>query len=280
MAWHCAVWGSPIGHSLSPVLHRAAYAALGLRDWSYDRREVDAAAFPDALAALDGSWRGLSLTMPLKEAALAAASVVDATAQDTGSANTLVATPAGWHAHNTDIHGIETALLVAGCSDTTEALVIGSGATARSAVAALAASGTRRVTFMVRGRPRPETAAQAERAGLVVRTVPLGDWPRVDVVISTVPPDAVTGLDAFPDTDRDESPRTVLDVVYGHGPTPLQRRARARGWTLATGTDMLLHQAAAQVALMTGHPAPLDAMASALAAFVDPEWGTPLGTTS
>ena len=280
MARHCAVWGSPLGHSLSPVLHRAAYAALGLSGWSYDRREVDVAAFPDALAALDDSWRGLSLTMPLKEAALAAASVVDAAARDTGSANTLVATPAGWHAHNTDIHGIEMALLVAGCVDTTEALVIGSGATARSAVAALAAAGTRQVTFMVRGLPRPETVAQAERAGLVVETVPLGVWPCVDVVVSTVPPDAVTGLEAFPVSDRDESPRTVLDVVYGHGPTPLQRRARVRGWTLAFGTDMLVHQAAAQVALMTGRPAPLDAMASALAAFVDPEWGTPLGTTS
>jgi len=274
------VWGSPIRHSLSPVLHRAAHAALGLHDWSYDRREVDAAAFQGALAGLDDSWRGLSLTMPLKEEALAAASLVEAAARDTGSANTLIATPAGWHAHNTDIHGIEAALLVAGCTDTTEALVIGSGATARSAVAALAASGTRRVTFMVRGRPRPETVAQAERAGLVVGTVPLGDWTRADVVISTVPPDSVTGLDAFPDTDRDESPRTVLDVVYGHGPTPLQRWARSRGWTLAFGTDMLLHQAAAQVALMTGRPAPLDAMATALAAFVDPEWGTPLGATS
>lgn len=280
MARHCAVWGSPIGHSLSPVLHRAAYAALGLRNWSYDRREVDVAAFADALAGLDDSWRGLSLTMPLKEVALAAASVVDVTARETGSANTLVAGPAGWHAHNTDIHGIEVALLVAGCTDATEALVIGSGATARSAVAALAASGTRRVTFMVRGRARPETVEQAERAGLAVGVVALGDWPLTDVVISTVPPEAVAGLDAFPLTDRDESPRTVLDVVYGHGPTPLQRRARARGWSLALGTDMLLHQAASQVALMTGRPAPLDAMAAALAAFVDPEWGTPLAATS
>ncbi|WP_043417276.1 shikimate dehydrogenase [Terrabacter tumescens] len=280
MPRHCAVWGSPIGHSLSPVLHRAAYAALGLRTWTYDRREVDVAAFPDALAGLDDTWRGLSLTMPLKEVALTAASVVDATARDTGSANTLVATPAGWHAHNTDIHGIEAALLVAGCVDTTHALVIGSGATARSAVAALAASGTRRVTFMVRDRPRPETVEQAERAGLVVDAVALGDWPLADVVISTVPPEAVPGLDAFPVTDRDESPLTVLDVVYGHGPTPLQRRARACGWTLAAGTDMLLHQAAAQVTLMTGRPAPLDAMATALAALVDPEWGTPLPTPS
>ncbi len=64
-----------------------------------------------------------------------------------------------------------------------------------------------------------------------------------------MPPAAVTGLDAFPGTDRAASPRTVLDVVYGDGPTPLQRRARDRGWTLAAGTDMLLHQAAAQVAL-------------------------------
>lgn len=269
----CAVWGSPVAHSLSPTLHRAAYAALGLTGWAYDRRQVDEAAFGGALAGLDATWRGLSLTMPLKEVALRAASVVDATAATTGAANTLVATAAGWHAHNTDVHGIVAALRSAGASAPAHALVVGSGATARSAVAALAALGAARVTFLVRGAPRELTVAQARSAGLEVDVVGLGHWPVADVVVSTVPPEAVTGLDDLP------APRgtgAVLDVVYGGGPTPLQRRAREAGWALAPGTDMLLHQAAAQVTLMTGLPAPLEAMAAALASVVDPEWGTPV----
>ena len=99
----CAVWGRPIAHSLSPVLHRAAYDALGLLDWTYDRREVDEEGFAAALAALDDDWRGLSLTMPLKEAALAAAAATSSTARAAGAANTLVRERSGWTAHNTDV---------------------------------------------------------------------------------------------------------------------------------------------------------------------------------
>lgn len=260
----CAVWGSPIAHSLSPVLHRAAYAALGLEDWTYEAREVDEAGFDAALAGLDGQWRGLSLTMPLKEAARRAASHVTATAADTGAVNTLVRGPEGWTGYNTDVYGIAAALLEAGCHDTTDAMVIGSGATARSAVAALSSSGTRRITFMVRSGARPETVDQARRAGITVSEVPMGQWSLSDVVISTVPPAAVIGLGAFPRSDRDESQRTVLDVVYGTGRTPLQTAAAAAGWRVQEGTAMLLHQATEQVSLMTGRPAPLRAMSDAL----------------
>lgn len=260
----CAVWGSPIAHSLSPVLHRAAYAALGLDDWTYEAREVDEAGFDAALAGLDDQWRGLSLTMPLKEVALRAAMRVTATAADTGAANTLVRGSAGWTAHNTDVYGMVRALLDAGCRDMTHALIIGSGATARSAVAALASSGTRHITFMVRRSARPETVDQARRAGITVSEVPMGQWSLSDVVISTVPPAAVTGLDVFPRSDRDDSPRTVLDVVYGAGRTPLQTAAAGAGWTVQEGTVMLLHQATEQVSLMTGLPAPVQAMADAL----------------
>jgi Shikimate 5-dehydrogenase len=260
----CAVWGSPIAHSLSPVLHRAAYAALGLHDWTYEPREVDEAGFDAALADLDDEWRGLSLTMPLKEVALRAASHVTATAEDTAAANTLVRGSGGWTAHNTDVNGIALALLDAGCHDTTDATIIGSGATARSAVAALASSGTRHITFMVRTSARSETVDQARRAGITVSEVPMGQWSLSDVVISTVPPAAVTGLEAFPRSDRDESPRTVLDVVYGAGRTPLQTAAAGAGWTVQEGTVMLLHQATEQVSLMTGRSAPLQAMADAL----------------
>lgn len=261
----CAVWGSPIEHSLSPVLHRAAYAFLGLHDWIYERRDVDERGFEAALDGLGGAWRGLSLTMPLKEVGLQRAVAASETARATGAANTLVRHDDGWHAHNTDVYGIRAALaeaLPAGAPLTT-ALVVGSGATARSAVAALAGVGVRKVTFMVRDAVRPETAAQAERTGLTVAVAPWGAWPSCDVVVSTVPPAAVDGLDAFPAPPRAGS-GVVLDVVYGSGETALERVAGDRGWCRARGVDMLLHQATEQVRLMTGRSAPVDIMREAL----------------
>jgi len=268
VARHCAVWGSPIGHSLSPVLHRAAYAALALHDSSYERREVDEAGFADAFAGLDETWVGLSLTMPLKEVALRAATTVTPVAAATGAANTLVRDAddtSGWTAHNTDVHGLTTALRLAGCTDPTSLLIVGSGATARSAIATLALGG--RVVLMVRDRVRPETLAQAEAAGLTVETVGLGEWAagaEVDAVVSTVPPASVPDLDGFPVATHRYHRPVVLDVVYGSGETRLQRTARERGWSVAEGTDMLLHQATEQVRLMTGHDAPLGAMSDAL----------------
>ena len=268
-ARHCAVWGSPIRHSLSPVLHRAAYAALGLGDWSYDRREVDEGGFADAFAGLDETWLGLSLTMPLKEVGLRAAAAVSDIAAATGAANTLVRdvdAAAGWSAHNTDVHGITMALRLAGCADPSSVLVVGSGATARSVVAALTGPRTT-IVFMVRERVRPETLAHVEAAGMTAHVVGMGDWSAaadVDAVISTVPPASVPGLHTFPGAAGRVRRPVVLDVVYGSGVTPLQRAARERGWSMAEGTDMLLHQAAEQVRLMTGQPAPLDAMSQAL----------------
>ncbi|MCU1537553.1 MAG: Shikimate dehydrogenase substrate binding domain protein [Humibacillus sp.] len=279
----CAVWGSPIAHSLSPVLHRAAYEALGLTTWTYDPREVDATHFAEALDGLDESWRGLSLTMPLKEAALAAAVGASELARSTGAANTLIRGQDGWHADNTDVHGIVAALAAVGCelssADVREVVVVGSGATARSAVAALAsgasssgATHSPRITLMVRDRPRPETLEQARATGLEIAVAAPGDWPDADVVISTVPASADLPLVTLP-TDEPDRRRVLLDVVYGDGPTPLQRGAQNRGWTLARGIDLLLHQASRQVELMTGQPAPTEAMAEALQGVVDPVWG-------
>ena len=259
---HAAVWGKPIRHSLSPVLHQAAYRALGLTDWSYATREVDDEGFAAAFAGLDHSWRGLSLTMPLKEVALAAASRVTEVARRTEVANTLVHDSEGWTAHNTDPDGIKAAL--AGESEATfsRALIIGSGATARSAVWALAHAGTRQLTFMVRARARPETVALARDLGCEVSVVALGDWPQVDAIVSTVPPSSVLGLADLPASTATDSP--ILDVVYGQGITPLEQAGQHAGWRIVPGTDMLLHQAAVQVQLMTGHSAPLAAMSAAL----------------
>lgn len=271
---HCAVWGSPVEHSLSPVLHRAAYAALGLTDWDYGRREVDAPGFAAAFSALDDTWRGLSLTMPLKEVALRAADAVAPLATATGAANTLVRgteDPSRWTAHNTDVHGVATALRLAGAERCSGVLVVGSGATARSALAAVSAPGVR-VVFMVRGDVRPATLAQAREAGLHVDVVPMGEWgpaAEVDAVVSTVPPESVPGLERLPAASPSATSGRVpvlLDVVYGAGETPLQRAGRERGWSVAEGTDMLLHQATEQVRLMTGRDAPVEAMATALRA--------------
>ncbi len=262
----CAVWGHPVSHSLSPVLHRAAYVALGLQGWTYERRDVDAAGFDAALAGLDSSWRGLSLTMPLKEAALAAAETVGDTARATGAANTLVRLGGDgcWAAENTDVVGILRARADAGAHEATDVVVVGSGATARSAVAALVTMGARRVTFMVRAQPRPETVEQARRSGLVVGVVGLGEWTPADVVVSTVPPAAVSGLDRLPAATG--AGTVLLDVVYGGGRTSLEDAAAAAGWSVAPGVDMLLHQATEQVRLMTGAEAPVEAMREALRA--------------
>jgi shikimate dehydrogenase len=257
------VWGSPVQHSLSPVLHQAAYRALGLTDWSYERREVDEAGFAAAFAALGEEWRGLSLTMPLKEVAATVARSVSRLARETGSVNTLVRGPGGWTGHNTDVHGIVAALAEAGVERATRAVIVGSGATARSAVAALEQCGTRSITLMVRAQPRPETVAQARRAGLDVDVVPMGQWPDSDVVISTVPPRSVAALDGLR-TAGQQVPG-LLDVVYGEGRTPLEDAAARRGWITVDGTSMLLHQAAEQVRLMTGLEAPIEAMRAALA---------------
>lgn len=264
------VLGSPVSHSLSPVLHRAAYAALGLEGWSYDATRVEAADLARHVAGLGDEWVGLSLTMPLKEAALELAAEVAPLARSTGAANTLVRRTGGaggWWGDNTDVHGLVAALAEAGVEHAEHLLVVGSGATARSAVAAASALGASRVTFMVRDGVRPATAAQALASGLRVERVAPGEWPRhVDVVVSTVPPASTAAWAG----ELPPGGLAVLDAVYGDGPTPLTAAAGRRGYAAVAGTAMLLHQAARQVELMTGQPAPLDAMRAALEAGLHP----------
>lgn len=262
-----AVCGSPIRHSLSPVLHSAAYRALGLTDWTYDRVELSADELAPWVAGLDESWRGLSLTMPLKEAAFAVAQTVTELARMVGSINTLVRTPSeGWSAHNTDVVGIERALAEAGLGlgrDAAQAVIVGAGATARSALAALSTIGVTEVVVMVRASVRRDTHEVASRLGVTLDERPLGAWPEVvDVVIGTVPPQAYAG--ALADLPPARAHAAILDCVYGHGPSPLLTAATLRGYAAVSGTEMLLHQAAEQVHLMTGHVAPVAAMRAAL----------------
>jgi shikimate dehydrogenase len=266
-----AVLGSPISHSLSPALHRAAYRALGLSNWLYDAHELQESALSRFVADLGPEWAGLSLTMPLKEAAFEVADEVSDLARRTGAVNTLVRRPdGGWSGDNTDVYGVSQALRGAGCTRVASALVLGSGATARSVVAALAMLGCQRVTFAVRSSARPQTLDQARGAGLEVDVVGLGqvvdrvgDAP---LVVSTLPADALGASTAtaglLPEGLRMQG-QLLLDVVYAGWPTRLARTFEEAGASVVSGFEVLVHQAAEQVHLMTGLPAPVEAMRAA-----------------
>lgn len=273
------VVGSPVEHSLSPVLHRAAYAALGLTGWSYERYRIGGEGDLDLRTFVEGlgaDWVGLSVTMPDKEAALELAVAATEQARRIGAANTLVRREDGWVASNTDPDGIVEAFAEAGVGRVSRGLVLGSGATARSALDALARLGCRDVRFVVRDHVRPETLALARRLGMTspsgeVGVVLLADAQAVsqacgesEVVVSTLPAGAPLGVDAGFDPDADLSGTVLLDAVYADWPTPLARWAQACGAVVVPGSEMLLHQAAVQVELMTGRPAPVEAMRAAL----------------
>lgn len=254
--------GSPISHSLSPALHRAAYRALGL-DWEYGAFEVDEERLPGFVDGLDDTWVGLSLTMPLKEAVLDLAAETSWTAEVTTSANTLLLPSR--EAHNTDVDGIVTALQRAGFAAPNgfDATVLGAGATARSAIAACHRLGAARVHLLAR-RPQAAGAAirTAERTGipLHVHRFDHGEALGVPLVITTVPAGAADGLaPRIP-----SAPGCLLDVVYAPWPTAIADAWRARGGTIVAGLEMLLAQAERQVELMTGLAAPTDAMRAAL----------------
>jgi shikimate dehydrogenase len=254
--------GSPISHSLSPALHRAAYKALGL-DWVYWGLEVNVEQLPGFVDRLDDSWVGLSLTMPLKEAVLDLANDVSWAARVTRSANTLLLPHRA--ALNTDVDGIVIALRRAGFSAETgfTATIAGAGATARSAVAALHELGAGQIDILAR---RPEAAGPAvhtaEQIGIDLQVHDFSDVARLDadVVIATVPSGVADTLAANPPV----SPGWLLDVVYSPWPTLLAQNWSSRGGSIVSGLEMLLAQAERQVELMTGRPAPTDAMRAAL----------------
>ncbi|MGW0644375.1 shikimate dehydrogenase [Streptomyces badius] len=260
-----AVLGSPIAHSLSPVLHRAAYAELGLADWSYDRFEVDEAALPGFVEGLDASWAGLSLTMPLKRAIIPLLDEVSATAASVEAVNTVVFTEDGRRVgDNTDIPGMVAALRERGVDKVESAAVLGAGATASSALAALAVVCAGPVTAYVRS---PERAAEmrgwGERLGVDVMTADWADGAAAlsaPLVIATTPAGAT---DAFTDSVP-EAPGILFDVLYEPWPTELAAAWSARGGAVVGGLDLLVHQALLQVEQMTGRiPAPLAAMRQA-----------------
>ena len=269
-----AVLGSPIAHSLSPALHRAAYAALGLDDWTYQAIECAEADLAGLVGSLGPEWAGLSLTMPLKRTVLPLLDHAESLVTVTGGANTVVFRPDGRYGYNTDVQGIVDALTEAGAPAPRGVTILGAGATACSALAALPELGVTGADVLVRDPARAGgLLSVGERLGLSVRlrsfsgldaAVPGAGAEDADgavsaLLISTVPAGVA---DAVAERIRGvgRAPAVVLDVVYSPWPTRLAEAASAAGAMVVSGFAMLLHQAAAQVELMTGKSAPLEAM--------------------
>lgn len=261
--------GSPISHSLSPALHTAAYAALGLTWWRYEAIECDESALSALLDRCGPDWAGLSLTMPLKRTVLPLLDRVEPLAAQVGCANTVVFAAAQRLGYNTDVAGIAGALTEHGIGRLRQpvgpALIIGGGATACAALAALRELGEKSVTAAVRSADRAaDLSAAAARLGITLKLVAFepGVLHEMRLVISTVPAGAA---DIFAENllTLVSPPQAVLDVVYHPWPTPLAAVAQQVGVVLVSGFDLLLHQAARQVELMTDRPAPVAAMRQA-----------------
>ena len=250
--------GSPIAHSRSPQLHLAAYRALGLDGWTYDRIECTADELPGLVAGFGPEWVGVSVTMPGKFAALRFADERTARAELIGSANTLVRSEAGWRADNTDIDGVKGALgPVAG-----RAAVLGSGGTAPAVVVGLADLGVQDISVVARNQVKAAPLlALGARLGVDIRWIELGSTLEdVDVVVNTIPADV-----AARHADTVAATPLLLDAIYDPWPTPLAAAVEAAGGQVIIGLQMLLHQAFTQVEQFTGLPAPAEAMRAALA---------------
>lgn len=278
-----AVLGSPIQHSKSPALHRAAYAALGL-DWSYEAVEVTEDGLADFVQNLGPEWRGLSLTMPLKKAVLPLLAETDRYAQQTGGANTVLLDGDSLRGFNTDVVGIVRALRAAGLDQTRFVHILGGGATAASALVAAAELGAERVDVHVRDLTRSGWIEPlANDLGLRVRIRPFSQADRSldvpELVISTLPGGTQTEA-VYTDSTRRRS--VLFDVAYEPWPTPLARQWEAVGGRVVSGLAMLAHQALLQVRVfVAGDPLqPLPDEPDVLAAMLDAvgidEQGAPL----
>lgn len=274
-----AVLGSPIAHSKSPALHRAAYRALGL-DWQYDAIEVRAGELASFIAGLGPEWRGLSLTMPLKQDVIPQLTELDRVASATTAANTVLfgraddrRTLTGF---NTDVTGLVRALADAGITRATHVTLLGAGATARSALVAAAELGAEWVEVIVRTPSKAQPLVDLGHGiGLIVTVADLssiGSAERqTDLVISTLPGGPVLAAE-FPAELRRHA--MLFDVSYSPWPSALARSWEAAGGTVRSGLGMLLHQALIQVRVfVSGDPfeplpdedAVLEAMRGALA---------------
>jgi shikimate dehydrogenase len=259
---HCAVLGSPIEHSLSPALHRAAYAHLGL-NWTYDRVEIDEHRLGPFVLDLDPSWRGLSLTMPLKVAVLQLGEV-DQLARLAGAGNTLIFEGGKRYIYNTDVGGLAWAVGRVAGAPLSRVTIMGAGATARAALIAASQLGAQHITIVARTPARAEPLrALGERLGIKLDITPWSSQlPQADLAISTV----VSGAsDSIADAVVDSAP-VIVDVIYDPWPTILAATAQRAGCSVVSGRDLLIGQALLQIELMTGRAVPAEILYAALPA--------------
>lgn len=233
---------------------------LGL-DWVYDAVDVTEEGLAEFLDGLDDTWRGLSLTMPLKRTVIPLLDEYDEWVTASGVANTVVLREGRRLGNNTDIPGAITAL--ADLAETADAVVLGGGATAVSVLIALARRGCRRARLLVRSPQRAADTVSALATAVPELTVDVGSITDgaldADILVSTIPASAQT-----PELLRRLDAPAVFDVVYDPWPTPLMSAAQDSGARVVTGLDLLVHQAAAQVSLMTGAlDVPVEAMREA-----------------
>jgi shikimate dehydrogenase len=258
------VLGHPVAHSRSPAMHEAAFAALGMEDWSYQRLPVPPELLAETVRGLPAvGFAGANVTIPHKEAALALADEASDEARAIGAANTLTFGPGGRiRADNTDAPGIIAALPWAVRGRT--ALVLGAGGSARAAVWALIDAGAAEVRVWNRTRERAAALARelggqvvtaADPADLLVNCTSVGltdEGPAIK--IGPLDADAVTRYSC------------VMDLVYGSTDTALAATARSLGVPVIDGLEVLVRQGALSFERWTGRAAPLDAMRSALRA--------------
>jgi shikimate dehydrogenase len=266
-----------VAHSISPILHRAAYEALGLAGWDYEAIDVDEPDLVGFMAAHRTGWAGWSLTMPLKRAVRPLLVRESGVARDVGAVNTVLVAPDGLEGYNTDVHGIVEAFVEAGVTASPGGLprrtaaILGGGATAASAVAALKELGCDEPVVHVRsvGRTRDLRSA-AHRLGVGLRLEPftsdamIESVRRADLVVSTLPAGVADPLvgDGLAAAAGARCP-VLLDVVYDPWPTGLAAAWSAAGAIAVGGFVMLVHQAYGQVHLMTGKRPPVGEMRAA-----------------
>ena len=258
------VLGWPVDHSRSPAMHEAAFTALGLEGYSYQRLPVPPELFEETVRALPAAgFVGANVTVPHKHAALALADSASETARAIGAANTLSFTPDGAiHAENTDAPGLLAALPLepAGAS----AVILGAGGSARAAAYALREAGAQ-VAVWNRTLRRARTLADDLGLRAIERPEP------ADLLVNCT----TIGLDESSrgqhgalqslalDTDSVGSYVCVVDFVYGSSETRLLAAARERGVRTVDGLEILVAQGALSFELWTGLTAPREAMARA-----------------
>jgi shikimate dehydrogenase len=247
-----AVLGKPISHSKSPGLHLAAYRRLGL-DWSYERVEMDGEGLGEFLNTRDSTWRGLSLTMPLKYDVVPELDELDVVARLTGAANTVLFDGGRRTGFNTDVGGIVRSLAEAGLETARAAIIIGGGATAASALVAVAELGVARVRLLLRRPGAGESLVELGRSvGVIVEPQHIRTFAEAepaDLVVSTLPGGTDAGVEASAEL---VSHALLLDVAYAPWPTPLAAQWISAGSRVVDGSGMLLHQALLQVRIFVG----------------------------